>query len=317
MRAVAVSIIVFLLFSTNIFAQAQRTEVSVGFYNVENLFDTIPSMSYDDADFTPPGRNKWTGERYRNKISNIAKVIDDMNLDVLGLAEVENEEVLRDLVRELSTDYNFIHSGTNDRRGMGLALLYKGDKFVPEEVRTVNSNTSRDFLYVKGGLKGQRVDIMVCHMPSKANKKSYREKAFGRMAFFADSLTTTDKNARLIIAGDFNAEPTDKIFRKYFLDKKAFGDGRRLLFSPFLKSASLGQGTYRYNGKWSFIDNVLLSTSLYYGDLRYCDSGIVVKSYMVNRHYGKPNTPHRTFESGRYTEGFSDHFPVYVILEIK
>lgn len=294
----------------------QSSKISMGFWNVENLFDTIPTSYYDDADFTPRGRYAWTGERYRNKIKNLAKVIDDMELDILGLAEVENEDVVMDLVISLETDYNYIHFDTRDSRGLDLALLYKGDKFVPLSVRQVYSGTTRDFMYVRGELRGNRIDIVLCHMPSRANKKSYRKKAFANMTAFADSLLTADKDARLIIAGDFNASPSDQLYINYF--KKSRDDfDHRSLFSPFLKDAVLGVGTYRYKGKWSLIDNILLSTAFYSGNVRYSDHGVFIQSYMLYKEHGKVRTPHRTFSAGQYLNGFSDHLPVYVIFDTR
>lgn len=313
MRPGIVFLFLFFIFAN---ANGQARAFSVGFWNVENLFDTIPSPFHDDSGYTPEGRYKWTGKRYNNKIVNLARVIDDMDLDILGLAEVENEEVVRDLVITLSTDYNYIHYHSRDSRGLDLALLYKGDKFVPEKAGQVASGTTRDFLYVRGELKGHRLDILLCHMPSRMNKKAYREKAFERLAHFADSLISADKDSRLMIAGDFNAAPSDKLYRAYFMDPQGPGFGQGTMYSPFLKDAALGMGSYRYKGKWSLIDNILLSADFHNGSVRSTDCGIFIKDYMMYKEYGKLREPHRTFSSGKYLGGFSDHLPVYVILEI-
>lgn len=73
----------------------------VGFYNVENLFDTQNDPRKADDDFTPTGRNKWKNEMYQKKLRHIAKVIDYMGQPgLMGLCEVENREVLEDLVQE-------------------------------------------------------------------------------------------------------------------------------------------------------------------------------------------------------------------------
>lgn len=55
--------ILFLLLAASGLSAAGQQKVSVGFYNTENLFDTIPSTFYDDKDFTPSGRNRWNSER--------------------------------------------------------------------------------------------------------------------------------------------------------------------------------------------------------------------------------------------------------------
>ena len=163
-------------------AAAQHRKVSAAFYNVENLFDTISSPFRNDSDFTPSGRYRWDAERYRTKLSRIARTIDDAGFDIVALAEVESERAVRDLTATLADDYNFIHRTTSDRRGIDIALLYKGDKFFPSEVSQIPSGTSREFLFVRGDLIGHETGLLVCHLPSKFNDKSYRTRAAVRLA---------------------------------------------------------------------------------------------------------------------------------------
>ena len=141
-------------------AAAQHRKVSAAFYNVENLFDTISSPFRNDSDFTPSGRYRWDAERYRTKLSRIARTIDDAGFDIVALAEVESERAVRDLTATLADDYNFIHRTTSDRRGIDIALLYKGDKFFPSEVSQIPSGTSREFLFVRGDLIGHETGLL-------------------------------------------------------------------------------------------------------------------------------------------------------------
>ena len=71
---------------------------TVGFYNVENLFDTINDPMTIDEEYLATGSNKWTEERYQSKLNNMSRVIADMasGVDILGLSEVENR-VLREI----------------------------------------------------------------------------------------------------------------------------------------------------------------------------------------------------------------------------
>src|SRR5688572_23968363 len=73
----------------------------VGFYNVENLFDTIDDPRIDDNEFLPTAKSQWTSERYQTKLQRLGKVIDAINNgqspDVLGVCEIENKKVLEDL----------------------------------------------------------------------------------------------------------------------------------------------------------------------------------------------------------------------------
>jgi predicted extracellular nuclease len=287
---------------------AAQHRVSVGFWNVENMFDTIPAPEYpDDDDYSPAGKQRWNTERYANKQRNIARVLDEMNLDVVGLAEVENEAVVRDLVRTLKTDYNYIHRTAGTRpRGRNIVLLYKGDRFIPREVRTVDSRTSRPFLYVRGALRGHRVDIVVCHMPSMLNNQAYRERAAKRLYGFADSLHTADPAAHLIIMGDFNATPRDPITRHNVCDS---------LFSPLEGAAARGHGTYAHNNRWMMYDNIYLSLRLVEHLER---AEVYIKPHLLYDDPGlkRNGYPRRTFTNGRYTDGFSDHLPVFSLMRV-
>lgn len=72
------------------------------FYNVENLFDTQDDPDTDDQDFLPTGELEWTEERYRHKLQQLATALSwtgDALPGIIGLAEVENAAVVKDLAR--------------------------------------------------------------------------------------------------------------------------------------------------------------------------------------------------------------------------
>ena len=72
-------------------AGTEPDRIRIACYNVESLFDTVPDPSAGDAEFTPHSPRRWNTERYRMKINHISRVIDDLDADLLALAEVENE----------------------------------------------------------------------------------------------------------------------------------------------------------------------------------------------------------------------------------
>ena len=88
----------------------------IGFYNVENLFDIYDDPNTFDEEFTPFGKKKWDNERYQRKIEDISSVIADFsnktNPTLMGLAEVENFDVIKDLIKSKSlfnTNYKIKH----------------------------------------------------------------------------------------------------------------------------------------------------------------------------------------------------------------
>ena len=295
------------------------TRFKVAFYNVETFFDTIRNPLTDDADFTPTGAKRWTGVRYHVKLDNIARVIDEMDADILGVAEVENENVVRDLLLTMKSNYNYIHYNTSDRRGMDVALLYRGDKFFPDGSRQIYAKgLGREFLVVWGELAGERVYIVVCHMPSQFNKAETRKRAFDLLRNVVERFLADDPAARVIVMGDFNDVPESGNMR--YVLKTAAGmsrDGAPLLFNPFYEMSKAGYGSYVYRDRHRMYDNILLSQGLTGGNVLIYNGvcGVFVRSYMMEHFGPMRGYPFRTFAGRTYKAGFSDHLPVYIYLE--
>lgn len=295
MRAIAT---IFAIVLSVVAASAQRPPV-VMFYNVESLYDTIPSLFYNDSDYTPKGALRWNSARYQNKLRSLASVIDSVAAEIVALAEVENEGVVRDLVMTLSTDYNYIHHTSNDARGMDLAILYKGDKFFPSQIRMVESGYRRDFLYVQGKLCGELIDLIVCHLPSQLGRRENRLRAQRRLAAFVDSLHRADSSARIIIAGDFNDTPSLTLKRNIMPTWS----------SPLLLEAERrGEGTIVYDGRWLMYDNFWIDPKAFPS----AHAQVYIRRDMLSNNEGV--RPLRTFTSRAYTAGPSDHLPIILHL---
>ena len=112
--------------------------LGIAYYNVDKLYDTIPSRFYDDSDYTPRGKFRWNGERYNQKIRNVAQLLDSMQMPLVMLYGVENEQVVRDIIEASHGDYAYIHRTMDYTEGQDFALLYYGEKFFPERVSTWN-----------------------------------------------------------------------------------------------------------------------------------------------------------------------------------
>ncbi|MEM1002177.1 MAG: endonuclease, partial [Bacteroidota bacterium] len=115
-------------------AQNIARQHTVAFYNIENLFDTENDEFTNDDDFLPDSRKRWTEKRYFNKLRKIGSVIatigDEEQEDppsIIGLAEVENQKVIIDLLEHSDLEdlpYDFVHFDSSDERGIDVALLY-------------------------------------------------------------------------------------------------------------------------------------------------------------------------------------------------
>lgn len=162
--------------------QPQYISAIVGFYNLENLFDTINDPKIDDEEFLPASAKKYNSALYRNKLENMAEVISGMGTDVntegpalLGVVEIENETVLKDLAatEKLSArNYQYVHFNSSDARGIDVALLYNPKYFTvleawPHRVALPDRYATRDILVVKGDFVGDTIVVIVNHWPSR------------------------------------------------------------------------------------------------------------------------------------------------------
>ena len=106
MKRILLILAILLTAITCLDAQKTKQNYVIGFYNLENLFDTYDDPVKNDEEFLPDGANRWTEAKYRKKLSNMAHVIAEMAKSnkrfhtILGVSEIENRLVLEDLVCE-------------------------------------------------------------------------------------------------------------------------------------------------------------------------------------------------------------------------
>ncbi|HEU4717139.1 MAG TPA: endonuclease/exonuclease/phosphatase family protein [Bacteroidia bacterium] len=215
----------FLLLSLSLIAQ--KPVARIAFWNVENLFDTINDPNINDEEFLPSAKDHWTSDRYLAKINHLAQGIlaigDGAGPDILGMAEVENEGVLKDLTQKTDLKkqkYGIVHYDSPDKRGIDVAMLYKKSKFKVLDSRPVNVSVpadtffTRDILVVKGILnKTDTVWIIVNHWPSRRGgaeaSESKRMIASRKLQGILDSIMKMNPRSLVLAMGDFNDEPTN------------------------------------------------------------------------------------------------------------
>jgi endonuclease/exonuclease/phosphatase family metal-dependent hydrolase len=312
--------------------------VRVMFYNTENFFDTIKDPKTDDAEFTPTGKAQWTSERYQHKLDNISKVLAAMSEQdaplVIGLSEVENRKVSEDLANAPSLkkyDLGVVEQDSPDPRGIDVALLYSRKllTITATEYLTVKLPGSdvgtRDILYVKGTVKGTvkgvELHLFVNHWPSR---RDGREASAPRRCAAAtvlknkvSAITAADRNARIIIMGDLNDNPTDSsitsvlgasdIIEPYSRDK---------LYDLMCKPYKEGKYSLRYHQENDVFDQMIVSESLIdktaATHIKDNEGKIFKEKWMLFNHPKYGEMPNRTYSGPKYHGGFSDHLPVYM-----
>ena len=252
--------------------------LSVMFWNVENFFDwRNDSTTVSDLEFSAAGERHWTWKRFQAKAHAFAKALFWVETetgrlpDIIGLEEVENAFVLRQVLQKTALrklDYKYVHYDSPDRRGIDVALLYRSSR-----LELLDSKPSH--LYAADTVMATR-DILLCvfkragpldmtdplsfavlvnHHPSKyggaAESEPRRRIAVERLRFLADSLAAIGLD-RIIAGGDFNDTPDNPVFQ---------------LLEPALVPMHLDLyrrdfGTIKYDGKWDLIDHIYVSPAL-------------------------------------------------------
>ncbi|MCB9034624.1 MAG: endonuclease/exonuclease/phosphatase family protein [Chitinophagales bacterium] len=336
--------LVLLLFSIIGFAeQSQYKVISVGFYNCENLFDTIDQLNVQDEEFTPNGDKHYTGDIYWDKISKLSDVISLIGTEyskegvaLLGVAEIENRDVLIDLANSeklKDRNYQIIHYDGPYYRGVDCALFYNPKYFKPISSHPItvdlskvieNAYTTRDILYVKGLLDGEEVHVFVNHWPSRRGGEEasapLRNYAAQLCKNAIDSIYKENKNAKIILMGDLNDNPTNECMTKVLACKdkqeKTASDG---MYNPWVDFYKKGIGTTAYRDSWSLFDQIVVSGNYLTKNNSsngyfYHKAQIINEPFMIQKTGQYKGYPKRTWDWALYNGGYSDHFPTCIYL---
>ncbi len=327
------------------FAQEKKDEykvAAIGFYNLENLFDTIDSPNTNDVDFLPKGRLAWNTEKYISKMGNMAKVISELATElspdgvaILGVAEVENAKVLEDLCAQEAIkgrNYKVMHYDSPDERGIDCGLLYQPKYFTvtyskPYPVALIDEKTgekdyTRDILYVAGTFDGEPLHIMVGHWPSRrggeAASAGARAAAAQVCRTLSDSLLGVDPNAKIVIMGDLNDDPVSPSLTKVLKTKGDTKDVKQGdLYNAMYDHYKNGDGTLAYRDSWNLFDQLIVSQPFVHkktGGWQFYKSLVFRRPWLLQTDGAFRGYPFRTYVGDIFINGYSDHLPVYFFM---
>lgn len=317
---------------------AQRDSFYVANWNLENLFDIIDDSVKNDKEFLPDSPHRWNDEKYEQKLTNLAKVINYMNNgcgpDILTVEEVENINVLKRLIYKLrDRDYIIAHRDSPDERGIDVGLLYDRsifdiDSLAAIHVELPNHNPTRDILHVVLIHKKskEKIHVYVNHWPSRrgGEQKSNinRISAAEVLKRSLDTLAATSQKSNVIILGDFNDEPNNESVEQYLGAKDFNCDSasNSFLVNLAYKNFSNKEGSYLFGGKFDMIDQIIISTTFLDGEhLEYeCNSFDVIKPpFMISQKGNRKGGAISTFNGSIYIGGYSDHYPVGAKFRVK
>ena len=337
------SLILISLLFILISVKAQKASYKVGligFYNLENFFDTINDPNINDEEFLPNGSYHYTSAVYLDKVNHLAKVLSQIGTDIspdglslIGDAEIENENVLNDLIKDpqlKNRNYHFVHYDSPDIRGIDVCLIYNPKYFTPlsSQSLTVHLGTdstehkTRDVLFVYGKYNNEEMFVFVNHWPSRRGGEE--ASAPGRAAAAKvckdkiDSITSKNPDAKIIVMGDLNDDPVSPSVAVVLGAK---GDKNQVarggLYNPWVEPFKQGIGTLAYGDSWNLFDQIMVSSAFLNKNQSgyfFHEAKIFSKPWMIQTSGQYKGYPKRTYDFNNYIGGYSDHFPTYIVL---
>ncbi|MCB0515428.1 MAG: hypothetical protein R2798_07690 [Chitinophagales bacterium] len=322
--------------------QLQTDQIKLMFYNVENLFDTQNDPNTNDDEYLPESELKWDETRYEKKLGNLAKVIKAAcNNDTpafLGLCEIENKQVVEDLVKHFASpgqSFGIVHKDSPDERGIDVALVYDKDIFQLEkqEFLTItlpppySNDRTRDILMAEGKIGNDKLYVFVNHWPSRREGETVSEPkrlaAANTLKQRIDRIEANDKNANIVIIGDFNDEPTNKSITEVLGAKapdQSTPPQAATLYNLTYPIKQQGKGSYNYQGEWNMLDQIIVSGHLLEGKGIFTTPNSVIifqEDWMMYKHAKDGPKPSRTYAGPKYIGDYSDHLPSVLTLNIK
>ncbi len=323
-----IRLFLFLLLTTYLNA----TNLKIASYNVENLFDMQNNRTEYKA--YKPNKHNWTRQNFQKKLLNISEVICDINADIIGLQEIENENVLKLLkksLRQVGCIYNYHAISHKYMSAIQVAILSKIPIQNSKEIVVNRKLKYRNILETKFMIDNNPFYIFNNHWASKRSAEATRILSARALK---KRLLTLPPNAEYILLGDFNNDydeylhieakhnntkgrtsinhvlksinTEEKFVRKNHLSRNTFSHYNLWLDLPNYKRWS-----HNFYGKKQALDSILLPHSLFDGKgMDYVENSFNVfkrnylfhkKGYIFRWEYKKSK------HKGR---GYSDHLPI-------
>lgn len=247
--------------------------VTIGFWNVENLFDLNDDPDKQDDEYALGGKKQATREILDLKLDHLAEVMTDLDADILGLCEVENRSIVDELKQHYTPrDYKVVHYESPDERGIDVMLFYDPDVYdvKSSEVLSIpfpGQRPTRDILHVTGTVQGAVLHVFVNHWPSNYYGWDIgsvkRKKVAGVLRAKVDDILADNPQAEIVIMGDLNEGPADSAVTSVLKAGKRLGaNGPNLLDLMHRFDGVDGVGTYVYRGEDGILDHIIISSGL-------------------------------------------------------
>ena len=187
---------------------------------------------------------------------------------------------------------------------------------------------TRDILMVRGTIDGEMFAFFVCHLPSRLGGKGADLRPRGAEIAYTRAMELQEEfpGIKSVVMGDMNDNPTDVSMTEY-LHGKEFRDDLddEDFFNPFLSMIKAGYSSLYYRGAGNIFDIVMVNKALADAEDDTFEIQPILKKKFYGRIFSKPymtnqsgqykGTPFRTFSNGAFVNGYSDHYPTYIVIK--
>ena len=196
----------YFLLCFSLFLSLYAKPFKVASYNVENLFDA----RYQGTEYEEyiPNKHNWNARMVEIKLEHTAEVICDLDADILGLQEVENEQILHRLLKLLRrVGCYYRYSTITHKKGapIQVALLSRFPIRKSRDIVVSIAPMVRNILEVDVEIGGNFLTLFVNHWKSKG-RLGYESKRMAYARALKKRLSTLPPNREYILVGDFNSD---------------------------------------------------------------------------------------------------------------
>ncbi|MCA2959654.1 MAG: hypothetical protein IOD12_05340 [Silvanigrellales bacterium] len=290
-------------------------EISVGSYNVENMWDDSEAKGVHYEDYSSATSNWYADKIYLPKARSVAKAIALAGApDILALEEIESGlntsrslELLKPELAKLGYRYFELGHQQDDNpvavttalvskfpivQSFNLPFVFK-DEAADARMAEELAGSSRDPHVSEVVVGGRILRVYSAHWKSKRSGDAIGD----RMRLFTGQLIKADMDAArkasplldMVVLGDFNTDYTDKAVVEGL---RSTGDETRMLqtapsddlYNLWFELPEQERCSYSFDGKRTCIDNILVNDALF-DDVGF---QIVDNSFRVVGHKGLP-----------------------------
>jgi len=316
--------------------------LKIATYNVENLFDLSPT-GYKYKEYKPNTKSLWNKKNYKIKLQNIARVIKDIDADIIALQEVSSLQALKDLrytLKQKGVYYPYFKIADKKPTAIKVAILSKIPFVYAKELQVTSSYKYRNILEVKFRINSADLYMFVNHWKSKSGAESMRMLSAKKLIRRIDQIGD-DKN--IIILGDFNSDYEEyKIFKRKRKHNDTHGKtGINHVLKTITQQTDAKNTTYQkgsfYNlwydtdkrNRYSYIfrrkkealDNIIISQALLQkkNDITYIHNSITnfTQAYLLKKKHIYRWQMSRGRVKKHKGKGYSDHLAVIAKFKVK